>query len=122
MPVMDSTIHHNASTMEVIAAQEGMKNANFVLEILVFVILQDCTSVKVNAKLDLKKLFYVDNLIGTCPRADNGLCDGENNIPECNYDDGDCCLYQGLDDCFWCKENGCICHETDQKHCSDSFP
>ena len=54
MPVMDSTIHHNASTMEVTAAQEGTKNANFVLEILVFVILQDCTSVKVNAKLDLK--------------------------------------------------------------------
>ncbi len=52
---------------------------------------------------------------GTCPAGNDHNCDGRNNMPECNYDDGDCCLE--ITNCNECHGDECICHETGQSHC-----
>ncbi len=54
-------------------------------------------------------------LKGTCPSGLDGHCNGQNNNPECNYDDGDCCLE--FSDCRSCLGDQCICHSTGMDHC-----
>ena len=36
----------------------------------------------------------------------DGYCDDENNIPECNFDGGDCCLEEVLTD--YCSICACL--------------
>jgi hypothetical protein len=45
---------------------------------------------------------------GYLPNVGNGICNEQNNYPECIYDAGDCCL-PILND-YGCYKTGCICH------------
>lgn len=57
----------------------------------------------------------VKDAFDKCPSKGNvndGFCDGGNNIPECNYDGGDCCTRRGLFGKWWnkwCKGDACNC-------------
>ncbi len=49
------------------------------------------------------------------------ICEGAYNVPECNYDDGDCCLgYSSM--CFMCVGHQCLCHLTGHQHCEHLVP
>lgn len=48
----------------------------------------------------------------TCDATGDGACDDKDNIEQCNYDGGDCCLPIIATD--WCIQ--CICHEDGTKH------
>ena len=50
-----------------------------------------------------------------CPEKGDGYCDGGHNIPECEYDGGDCCLE--ITDCQYCFDLGCVCHATGEESC-----
>ena len=52
----------------------------------------------------------------TCPNGLNWVCDGGNNNPGCNYDDGDCCI--GSSNCQHCTGSECTCHVTGELHCA----
>ena len=41
--------------------------------------------------------------VGYHPLVGNGLCNDETNIPECNYDGGDCCVNVNTDSCSECN-------------------
>ena len=46
----------------------------------------------------------------------DGKCDGLNNVKECHFDGGDCCIE--VSDCKHCDPGDCICHETSRPHCT----
>ncbi len=61
-------------------------------------------------------VFWSDGCLD--PFVGDGVCDGTNNRPECNYDNGDCCMTSGTFYCNKCYlEEQCICHETGLGHC-----
>ena len=45
----------------------------------------------------------------------DSICDDHNNMPECEFDGGDCCLDVSVVSCQFCSE--CLCHETGEWIC-----
>ena len=45
-------------------------------------------------------------------KVNDGYCNDETNIPECNYDGGDCCLMEGIIKKDHCSECACYHEET----------
>ena len=80
----------------------------------------------------------IENVKKTCIKdtLGDGNCDSENNIADCNYDEGDCCASSCLENCsagncpFECgsknpyecidPNNGCYDCETDTGDCLES--
>ncbi len=64
---------------------------------------------------------YLDiNLDSTCLFGGDGWCHDLNNVPDCNFDDGDCCLESPV--CMipiMCTE--CLCHEDQTSHCPGMY-
>ncbi len=59
-----------------------------------------------------------DTLSDLCSSfAGDGECDGSNNIDECFFDGGDCCLETSL--CQWCDGEACNCHSTGVDYCEN---
>ncbi len=59
---------------------------------------------------------------GTCDSGGDFVCNAFNNKEQCNFDDGDCCLYNANcgEDCS--NLALCACHESNVLYCSVDLP
>ena len=64
-----------------------------------------------NENLCFSLLAPILEALTTCPNPSwvaDGYCDDRNNGAHCDYDGGDCCFKQEINDTF-CQK--CLCHE-----------
>ncbi len=108
--------------MEETAVQAKISVVYTASKISVFAMRTVHTNVKVkllakirNIILRVERLSPYYRTSGTCFRGNNLDCDGANNNPDCEFDDGDCCLEEP--NCDFCFGLECICHIDGISHC-----